>query len=107
METSLEFTKILPKITLMASLQPPVLNVHTPSSSFAIVFSSVSYLRPSIVHSHRSRFLLDTDDTLQTLFDKLSKKTIAEFRGQRVKAGWVKYSWNGSIWNLDDGIYSP
>ncbi|PCH37871.1 hypothetical protein WOLCODRAFT_114360 [Wolfiporia cocos MD-104 SS10] len=60
----------------------PVLDVHTPVSSFAIVYSN--------------------DDTLDTLFDKLSSKTFAEFSGQRVQRGWVKYSWNGSIWNLDD-----
>jgi len=37
-----------------------------------------------------------------TLFDKISKKAHAEFRGRRVKAGWVKYAWNDSVWNLDD-----
>ncbi|OCH87400.1 hypothetical protein OBBRIDRAFT_889806 [Obba rivulosa] len=62
--------------------QLPILNVHTPSASFAIVYSS--------------------DDTLPSLFDKLSKKASAEFNGRRVRPGWVKYSWNGSIWNLDD-----
>ncbi|EMD38462.1 hypothetical protein CERSUDRAFT_113629 [Gelatoporia subvermispora B] len=62
--------------------QPPILNVHTPTASFAIVYSS--------------------DDTLPSLLDKLGKKTHAEFNGRRVRPGWVKYSWNGSIWNLDD-----
>ncbi|KAH9930718.1 uncharacterized protein B0H18DRAFT_993209 [Fomitopsis serialis] len=61
---------------------PPILNVHTPVSSF------------SIVHTN--------DDTLETLFEKLTTKTFVEFTGRRVKSGWVKYSWNGSIWNLDD-----
>lgn len=91
---------------LMAALQPPVLNVHTPRSSFAIVFSSMSdmtYIRSL----NPSYFRPDTDDTLQSLFDKLSKKTLSEFQGQRVKSGWAKYSWNGSIWNLDDGEAFP
>jgi len=61
---------------------PPILNVHTPVSSF------------SIVHTN--------DDTLETLFEKLTTKTFVEFTGRRVRSGWVKYSWNGSIWNLDD-----
>ncbi|CCM00016.1 uncharacterized protein FIBRA_02042 [Fibroporia radiculosa] len=61
---------------------PPVLNVHTPVSSFAIVHSN--------------------DDTLETLFQKLSKKASVEFNSLPVKSGWVKYSWNGSTWNLDD-----
>ena len=38
------------------------------------------------------------------MFDKVSKKAHAEFQGRRAKSGWVKYSWNGSIWNLDDGM---
>ncbi|THH20978.1 hypothetical protein EUX98_g8475 [Antrodiella citrinella] len=67
----------------MTTAAPPVLDVHTPLSSYAVVFSN-------------------SDDTLQILFDKISKKAHAEFKGRRVKAGWVKYSWNDAIWNLDD-----
>ncbi|OBZ69081.1 hypothetical protein A0H81_10747 [Grifola frondosa] len=63
--------------------QSSIIDVHTPSSSF------------SILHSN-------TEDTLQTLFEKLSKKTVAEFNGRHVRSGWVKYAWNDSIWNLDD-----
>lgn len=92
---------------LMAALQPPVLNVHTPRSSFAIVFSSMLDRMTYIKSLNPSYFRPDTDDTLQTLFDKLSKKTASEFNGQRVKSGWAKYSWNGSIWNLDDGKAFP
>ena len=44
------------------------------------------------------------DETLEALFDKLTSKTFSEFTGRRVRSGWVKYSWNGSIWNLDDGV---
>jgi len=67
----------------MADANLPILNVHTPSSSFAIVYSN-------------------TEDTLDSLYDKLSKKINVEFQGQQVQSGWVKYSWNGSTWNLDD-----
>ncbi|KAJ3492145.1 hypothetical protein NLI96_g224 [Meripilus lineatus] len=67
----------------MADGDLPILNVHTPTSSFAIVYSN-------------------TEDSLLTLFDKISKKAHAEFRGRRVKSGWVKYSWGSSTWNLDD-----
>ena len=40
---------------------------------------------------------------MDSLFDKLSRKTSAEFHGESVQPGWVKYSWNDSTWNLDDG----
>ena len=45
------------------------------------------------------------DETLEALFDKLTSKTFSEFTGRRVRSGWVKYSWNGSTWNLDDGAF--
>ena len=51
-------------------------------------------------------FQLDTEDTLDTLYDKLSRKASADLQGQPVQPGWLKYSWNGSIWNLDDGQWS-
>jgi len=60
----------------------PVLNVHTPLSSFAIVHSN--------------------EDSLSSIFERLSNKTVSEFHGRRVRPGWLKYSWNGTIWNLDD-----
>lgn len=67
----------------MAPTEPSVINVHTPVSSYAIAYSN-------------------SDDTLITLFDKISKKGTTEFKGRRVRAGWAKYSWNDSVWNLDD-----
>lgn len=45
----------------------------------------------------------DIEDSLETLFDKLSKKTVAELNGRHVRPGWVKYEWNNTVWNLDDG----
>ncbi|KAF8552517.1 hypothetical protein OG21DRAFT_1415950 [Imleria badia] len=64
-------------------MSPSVLNVHTPISSFAIV------------HSLK-------DDSMHQLCDKLSRKCRAEFHGQRVQSGWIKYVWGDTIWNLDD-----
>ncbi|KAI0062329.1 hypothetical protein BV25DRAFT_1900034 [Artomyces pyxidatus] len=61
----------------------PVISVHTPSSSFAVVHSVA-------------------DESLTTLFDKLSRKPNTDYHGQRVGAGWLKYEWNNSVWNLDD-----
>jgi len=40
---------------------------------------------------------------MQQLCDKLTRKCRAEFHGQRVQSGWIKYVWNDTIWNLDDG----
>ncbi|KAJ7709682.1 hypothetical protein B0H17DRAFT_233043 [Mycena rosella] len=60
-----------------------ILNVHTPTSSFAIVHSL-------------------TQDSLDDLCDKLSRKSGTGYTGQRVGAGWLKYAFNETIWNLDD-----
>lgn len=44
-----------------------------------------------------------TQDSLQSLYDKLSRKTHIPHHGERVGPGWLKYEFNDSIWNLDDG----
>ncbi|KDQ60923.1 hypothetical protein JAAARDRAFT_55657 [Jaapia argillacea MUCL 33604] len=66
-----------------SSTEPTIVNVHTPTSSFAIVHSI-------------------EEDSLQSLFDKLSRKSSTDYKGERVGPGWVKYQWNDAIWNLDD-----
>ncbi|KAF7338113.1 hypothetical protein MVEN_02036000 [Mycena venus] len=60
-----------------------ILNVHTPQSSFAIVHSL-------------------TQESLLDLYDKLSRKAGTGYTGKRVAAGWLKYEFNETIWNLDD-----
>ncbi|KIO21531.1 hypothetical protein M407DRAFT_80274 [Tulasnella calospora MUT 4182] len=60
-----------------------ILDVHTPTTSF------------SIPHSLR-------DDSLETLFDRLSYKMSSSRIPARVGPGWLKYEWNGSFWTLDD-----
>ncbi|KAG0705077.1 hypothetical protein DFH29DRAFT_908713 [Suillus ampliporus] len=65
------------------SVSPPVLNVHTPTSSFALL------------HSLK-------EDTIQQLYDKLSRKPNTGFHGKRVGPGWIKYNWNDAMWNMDD-----
>lgn len=65
------------------SVSPPVFNVHTPASSFALI------------HSLK-------DDTIQQLYDKLSRKSNTGFHGKRVGPGWIKYYWNDAVWNMDD-----
>ncbi|KAJ6502325.1 hypothetical protein C8R45DRAFT_615977 [Mycena sanguinolenta] len=60
-----------------------ILNVHTPRSSFAIVHSL-------------------TQETLVDLYDKLSRKANTGYTGQRIGAGWLKYEFNDTVWNLDD-----
>ncbi|KAF6763850.1 hypothetical protein DFP72DRAFT_873586 [Ephemerocybe angulata] len=74
---------------------PPVLNVHTPTSSFAIIHSL-------------------TQESLEELYDKLSRKGAGHLssnsNGQsyppRIGPGWLKYEYNGSVWNLDDAVAS-
>ncbi|KAF8809058.1 hypothetical protein BYT27DRAFT_7337446 [Phlegmacium glaucopus] len=62
---------------------PSVLNIHTPTSSFAII------------HSLSRESLLD-------LYNKLSRKANTDYYGQRVGPGWLKYEYNDAIWTLDD-----
>ncbi|EIM89939.1 uncharacterized protein STEHIDRAFT_74325 [Stereum hirsutum FP-91666 SS1] len=62
--------------------EPAILNVHTPSSSFAIIHS--------------------TNESVTALFNALSRKHNTDFHGKRVGPGWIKYEWNESVWNLDD-----
>ncbi|KAJ7444885.1 hypothetical protein FB451DRAFT_1055991 [Mycena latifolia] len=69
-----------------------ILNVHTPTSSFALVHSCKYTKRPAFL----------TQDSLEDLYDKLSRKTGTGYTGQRVGAGWLKYEFNQTIWNLDD-----
>ncbi|KAF8197558.1 hypothetical protein BJ912DRAFT_875300 [Pholiota molesta] len=62
---------------------PSILNIHTPTSSFAIVHSL-------------------TQETLLDLYNKLSRKANTDYYGERVGPGWLKYEYNEAIWNLDD-----
>jgi len=39
-------------------------------------------------------------EDLTALLDKLNRKVPGE---QRVEAGWLKYEYNGTTWDLDDG----
>ncbi|KAL1743458.1 hypothetical protein HDZ31DRAFT_40888 [Schizophyllum fasciatum] len=61
----------------------PVVDIHTPSASF------------SLVHSF-------TQESLLALYNKLSRKEHTDYEGQRVGPGWLKYEFNGTVWNLDD-----
>ena len=47
--------------------------------------------------------MLDSDDTVNSLHEKLSKKAAVELHGEPVREGCVKYEWNNTVWNLDDG----
>ncbi|KAJ3725756.1 hypothetical protein C8R42DRAFT_659059 [Lentinula raphanica] len=65
------------------SVSPSVLDVHTPFSSFVVVHSL-------------------TQDSLQSLYDKLTRKVHTIYNGERIGPGWLKYEFNGSIWDLED-----
>ena len=45
----------------------------------------------------------DLEDTIDTLHGKLSKKVAVELHGEAVREGCVKYEWNNTVWDLDDG----
>ncbi|KAJ7063459.1 hypothetical protein C8F01DRAFT_1250999 [Mycena amicta] len=64
---------------------PSILSIHTPSTSFAVV------------HSRKL-----TQESLLDLYDKLSRKGGTGYTGKRIGAGWLKYEFNETIWNLDD-----
>ncbi|KAG8894575.1 hypothetical protein FRB99_001133 [Tulasnella sp. 403] len=60
-----------------------IVDVHTPSQSF------------SIPHSLR-------DNTLEDLYDRLSRKMSTGGTLAHVGPGWLKYEWNTTFWTLDD-----
>ncbi|KAF7304995.1 hypothetical protein MKEN_01214200 [Mycena kentingensis (nom. inval.)] len=64
---------------------PTILNIHTPSSSFAVV------------HSCKL-----TQESLTELYDQLSRKAGAGYTNARIGPGWLKYEFNDTVWNLDD-----
>ncbi|KAG7092635.1 hypothetical protein E1B28_008977 [Marasmius oreades] len=70
-------------VASMMSQGPALLNVHTPSSSFTIIHCI-------------------TQDSLDSLYDKLRKKVHSMHSRSRVGPGWLKYEFNDTIWNLDD-----
>lgn len=85
---------------------PAVLNVHTPTQSFAIVHSSELFIVSWFDHDfHRTSSV--TQENLETLYDKLTRKTHTEYHGDRVGPGWLKYEFNETVWNLDDGTSIP
>lgn len=47
-----------------------------------------------------------TEESLDGLYDKLQRKTQNQFGGLAIGPGWLKYEYNDSIWNLDDGRLS-
>ncbi|KAJ4487784.1 hypothetical protein J3R30DRAFT_3280367 [Lentinula aciculospora] len=65
------------------SVSSSVLEVHTPFSSFVVVHSI-------------------TQESLQSLYDKLTRKVHSSYHSERVGLGWLKYEFNGSIWDLED-----
>jgi len=81
---------------------PSVLNIHTPTSSFAIIHS-----RWLLKHLHAVQTADDsisvTQESLLDLYNKLSRKASTDYYGQRVGPGWLKYEYNDAIWTLDDG----
>ena len=83
-------------------LGPTILDVHTPSNSFAIIYAG-QYHSICVTWCAFIDILLDAEDTLQTLYTKLSKKAGDELHGNPIRPGCVKYEWNSIVWNLDDG----
>ena len=52
-----------------------------------------------------SSLIVVSEGNLKSLFSKLKSKSDIDFHGKRGGPGWLKYEWNGSVWNLDDGTY--
>jgi hypothetical protein len=77
-----------------------IIKIHTPSSSLALVHNGgVLYLCKCYIQVHFIHSPVTTE-SLTFLFDKLSKK-----RQKRVGPGWLKYKWDGAVYNLDDGAF--
>lgn len=81
-----------------------VVDVHTPSSSFAIIYTGKCFWPREV--NVCLKLCADADDNLQTIYTKLTQKAFTELNGKPVRAGYVKYEWNNSFYNLDDGMTS-
>lgn len=42
-------------------------------------------------------------ESLTSLFDKLSLKVHKQYDGHHVGPGWLKYDYGDSVWDLNDG----
>ena len=74
------------------------------SHPFRVVRSgSFSQVPPSRLYTRLLNELAVTQESLDSLYDKLTRKMHTAYHGQRVGAGWLKYEFNESVWNLDDG----
>ena len=74
---------------MTSTSSPPelqILNVHNPTSSYAIIHSL-------------------QQETHSSLISKISKKEAPGGHNAAVGPGWIKYEWNEGIWNLDDGSF--
>ncbi|KAJ7582926.1 hypothetical protein C8J56DRAFT_236293 [Mycena floridula] len=79
---------------------PAILNVHTPTSSFAIVHSRKSTGPFAVITDTDVEIV--TQELLVDLFDKLTRKVHSTYQGARVTANWLKYEFNDAVWSLDD-----
>jgi hypothetical protein len=70
---------------------PPLLGIHTPSSSHALVHSGVIVYLSSVCIHVRLIHSPVTTEYLRPLFDKFSRKKITEFYRKPVGPGWLKY----------------
>lgn len=55
-------------------------------------------------HSLINFFGTVTQESLVSLYDALTRKVHTAYHGERVGPGWLKYEFNDSTWNLDDGV---
>lgn len=88
--------------------QLTIINVHTPSASFAIPHSCESRFLPRLAGMANRDIV--AEETLQALYSKLDSKlaSVQELGSgdEPVGPGWVKYEWDNTVWNLDDGGWS-
>jgi len=77
--------------------------IHHPRRSLSFILVRFSLL--ALVHS----LIIPpvNEHTLTSLFDNLSRKSNTPYFGQRVGPSWLKYEWNQTVWNLDDGNAFP
>ena len=84
--------------------EPPVVNIHTPTASFSLVHSSnYAPLLTNPLSYPLTSWPTVTQESLAALYDKLSRKAHTDYHGERVGPGWLKYRFNHTFWQLDDG----
>jgi hypothetical protein len=99
-------TRLLPRFDHVNRNRTTV-NFGCSYTILVVLYPSFSYVFPLLALVHQLIIPPVNEHTLTDLFDNLSRRSNTPYFGQRVGPSWLKYEWNQTVWNLDDGNAFP